>query len=124
MGLFSQAPEKPIPVAEALPSPHADDHAMIWDLKVAGRVYLGNDGGVYRSDVNGSRDQWTVAVSQPFTQFYRVDVSEQDTTRIVGGAQDNGANRSYRGTSWNTYITGDGEEALIDPARSEQCLRV
>jgi photosystem II stability/assembly factor-like uncharacterized protein len=43
-----------------------------------------------------------------------VDVSEQDQTRIVGGAQDNGANRSYPG-SWNTYVGGDGEEALIDP---------
>src|SRR6266702_3750668 len=97
-------------------SPHADDHAMIWDLKVPGRVYLGNDGGTYRSDVNGSHDQWTFAVSQPFTQFYSVDVSEQDTTRVVGGAQDNGVNRSYGGANWNTYIGGDGEEALIDPA--------
>jgi photosystem II stability/assembly factor-like uncharacterized protein len=97
-------------------SPHADDHAMIWDLKVPGRVYLGNDGGTYRSDVNGSNDRWTFAVSQPFTQFYSVDVSEQDTTRIVGGAQDNGVNRSYGGASWNTYIGGDGLEALIDPS--------
>ncbi|HXA09720.1 MAG TPA: hypothetical protein VNW28_07035 [Chthoniobacterales bacterium] len=97
-------------------SPHADDHAMVWDLKVPGRVYLGNDGGTYRSDVNGSNDQWTFAVSQPFTQFYSVDVSEQDSTRLVGGAQDNGVNRSYDGTPWNTYIGGDGEEALIDPS--------
>src|SRR5262249_15148488 len=97
-------------------SPHADDHAMIWDPKVPGRVFLGNDGGTYRSDVNGSHDQWTFAVSQPFTQFYSVDVSEQDTTRVVGGAQDKGVNRSYGGASWNTYIGGDGEEALIDPA--------
>jgi len=96
-------------------SPHADDHAMAWDLKVPGRVYLGNDGGTYRSDVNGSNDQWTAAISQPFTQFYSVDVSEQDSRRLVGGAQDNGANRSYGGTGWNTYVGGDGEEALIDP---------
>ena len=96
-------------------SPHADDHAMAWDLKVPNRVYLGNDGGVYRSDVNGSNDLWTAAISQPFTQFYSVDVSEQDSSRLVGGAQDNGANRSYGGTGWNTYIGGDGEETLIDP---------
>ena len=96
-------------------SPHADDHAMAWDLKVPGRVYLGNDGGTYRSDVNGSNDQWTSAVSQPFTQFYTVDVSEQDDSRLVGGAQDNGVNRSYGGTGWNTYVGGDGLEALIDP---------
>ena len=88
---------------------------MAWDLKVSGRVYLGNDGGTYRSDVNGSNDQWTAAVSQPFTQFYSVDVSEQDSSRLVGGAQDNGVNRSYGGTGWNTYVGGDGLEALIDP---------
>ena len=96
-------------------SPHADDHAMAWDLKVSGRIYLGNDGGTYRSDVNGSNDQWTAAVNQPFTQFYSVDVSEQDSSRLVGGAQDNGVNRSYGGTGWNTYVGGDGLEALIDP---------
>ena len=66
-------------------------------------------------DVNGSNDQWTHAVSQPFTQFYSVDVSEQDDSRLVGGAQDNGVNRSYGGTGWNTYVGGDGLEALIDP---------
>jgi hypothetical protein len=97
-------------------SPHPDDHAMAWDPKVANRVYLGNDGGVYRSDVNGSNDQWTFAVSQPYTQFYSVDVSEQDNRRLVGGAQDNGVNRSYPGNGWNAYIGGDGLEALIDPA--------
>lgn len=99
-------------------SPHADDHAMAWDSKVPNRVYLGNDGGVYRSDVNGSNDQWTFAVSQPFTQFYSVDVSEQDSSRLVGGAQDNGVNRSYPG-NWNAYIGGDGLEALIDPANQD-----
>ncbi len=100
--------------------PHADDHAMAWDLKVPNRVYLGNDGGVYRSDVNGSNDQWIFAVSQPFTQFYSVDVSEQDSSRLVGGAQDNGVNRSYGGgTGWNTYVGGDGLEALIDPVSQD-----
>jgi hypothetical protein len=97
-------------------SPHADDHAMAWDLNVPNRVYLGCDGGVYRSDVNGSNDQWTFAVSQPYTQFYSVDVSEQDRTRVVGGAQDNGCNRSYGGgPGWNQFVFGDGEETLIDP---------
>ena len=97
-------------------SPHADHHAMAWDLTVPGRVYLGNDGGIYRSDVNGSNNQWTKAVSQPFNQFYSVDVSEQDASRIVGGAQDNGVLRSYGPTSWNMYVGGDGLEALIDPS--------
>ena len=97
-------------------SPHADHHALVWDLKVPGRVYLGNDGGVYRSDNNAANDQWTKAVSEPFTQFYSVDVSEQDASRLVGGAQDNGVNRSYNGVSWNSYVFGDGLAALINPA--------
>jgi photosystem II stability/assembly factor-like uncharacterized protein len=100
-------------------TPHADHHAMAWDMKVPNRVYLGNDGGVYRSDVNGSNDQWTQAIYQPFTQFYSVDVSEQDGSRLVGGAQDNGVNRSYGGTRWNRYVEGDGLAALINPVNQD-----
>ena len=47
-----------------------------------------------------------------------MDVSEQDDTRIVGGAQDNGANRSWPG-NWNQYVGGDGEETLIDPTNQD-----
>ena len=100
-------------------SPHPDHHAMVWDSKVSRRVYLGNDGGVYRSDTNGSNDRWTPGVSQPYTQFYSVDVSEQDDRRLVGGAQDNGANRSYPGNGWNSYVGGDGEETLINPLNQD-----
>ncbi len=97
-------------------NPHADHHAMAWDLKVPNRVYLGTDGGTYRSDINGTNDQWTKAVYEPFTQFYSVDVSEQDSARVVGGTQDNGVNRSFDGTPWNRYVGGDGLAALINPA--------
>ncbi len=92
---------------------HADQHAMAWDPKQTGRVYLGNDGGEYHSDTNGNSGGWTHATYEPFTQFYSVDVSEQDHTRVVGGAQDNGTLRSW--ANWGDYTGGDGEEALIDP---------
>ena len=91
---------------------HADQHAMAWDPRDGGRVYLGNDGGVYRSEANGA-PPWTKGTYQPFTQFYSVDVSQQDSSRMVGGAQDNGALRSYP-NAWNAYGGGDGEEALIN----------
>ena len=92
-------------------SVHADQHAMAWDSKVPDRVYLGNDGGFYRSDSNGGT--WTKATYEPYTQFYGVDVSELDPTRVVGGAQDNGSLRSYP-TQWNSHGGGDGEENLIN----------
>ncbi len=96
-------------------SVHADQHAMAWDPTTPGRIYLGNDGGLYRNDTGGS-GTWVHAVREPWNQFYSVDVSEQDASRMVGGAQDNSVLRSYGGTGWNSIVGGDGEEALIDPA--------
>jgi sortilin (neurotensin receptor 3) len=94
-------------------SVHADQHGMAWSTVQAGLVYLGNDGGVYRSTSNGTGG-WVHAQVEPFTQFYSVDVSEQDQSRVIGGAQDNSVLRSWPG-NWNAVIGGDGEEALIDP---------
>jgi len=94
---------------------HPDQHAMAWDAKAPGRVYLGNDGGVYRSQTN-AQPPWTFGSVQPFTQFYTLDVGEQDPTRIVGGAQDNGCARSYTTSNpdlWNVWACADGLEALI-----------
>ena len=65
----------------------------------------------------------------PWTQFYSVAVSQQDRTRIIGGAQDNGSLRSYglpnddpfgcatwiNCGDWNNYNGGDGEQNLINP---------
>lgn len=101
------------------PLVHADQHAMAWDPKVPGRVYLGNDGGFYRSDTGGAAGTYTKATYEPYTQFYTVDVSEQDPTRIVGGAQDNGSLRSYP-TDWNSHGGGDGEENLINPVEQNR----
>ncbi|HEY3191057.1 MAG TPA: hypothetical protein VGJ70_26425, partial [Solirubrobacteraceae bacterium] len=100
---------------------HADQHAMAWDPKRAGRVYLGNDGGVYRSDNNGR--SWTFAKSMPFSQPYSVDVSEQDPSRITTGLQDNGSNRSWGGKpgQWTSYYGGDGQRTLINP-RNQQIV--
>jgi photosystem II stability/assembly factor-like uncharacterized protein len=92
---------------------HADQHAMAWDPKVPGRVYLGNDGGFYRSNAGGASGTYTKATYEPYTQFYGVDVSEQDPSRVVGGSQDNGSLRSYPG-QWNSHGGGDGEENIIN----------
>jgi len=46
---------------------HADQHALQWDPSVPERVYLGNDGGLYRSDANGANMKWTKAAYEPYT---------------------------------------------------------
>ncbi|MGH2750154.1 MAG: WD40/YVTN/BNR-like repeat-containing protein [Actinomycetota bacterium] len=94
------------------PDVHVDQHAMAWDSKVDDRIYLGNDGGTYRSDDNGLT--WVKATYEPYTQFYTIDVSEQDPTRIAGGTQDNGSLRTWNGERWNSHYGGDGLENAIN----------
>lgn len=101
---------------------HADQHAMAWDPSVEGRVYLGNDGGMWRSDANGAGGSWVPAAVQGWTQHYSVDVSEQNPNHIVSGFQDNGCNRNYGGGNvgnpmiWHQFsLCGDGLQTLINP---------
>jgi hypothetical protein len=98
---------------------HADQHAMAWDPKVADRVYLGNDGGAYRSDDNGKT--WEHGEYMPWNQLFSIDVSQQRPDRITGGLQDNGGNRSWDNddatspAGWNDITGGDGTELRINP---------
>jgi hypothetical protein len=98
---------------------HADQHGMVWDPKVADRVYLGNDGGLYRSDDNGKT--WEHGTYMPWNQLFSIDVSQQDPSHIVGGLQDNGGNRSWdpdgdaNADGWNDITGGDGTEMRINP---------
>ncbi|MEA2497853.1 MAG: hypothetical protein QOH26_258 [Actinomycetota bacterium] len=96
---------------------HADHHAMAWDPHKPGRVYNGNDGGVYRSEENGADGSWIHGKSQPWSQFFVIDVSAQDPSRINGGLQDQGSVRSWGGdgSGWNQYNGGDGVENAINP---------
>lgn len=105
---------------------HVDQHAMAWDPHKKGRVYAGNDGGVYRSDKDAENGTWIHARFQPWMQFFTIDVSEQDPTRINGGLQDNGSVRSWGGEDWNSYYGGDGVKNAINPKDQENvfaCLQ-
>jgi hypothetical protein len=100
---------------------HVDQHALAFDPRVSGRVFLGNDGGVYRSTANGSLTAgWTKATSLPINQFYTVAVSRQDLNRVSGGTQDNGSLRNWSGTPWNSIGGGDGTTNLIDPTNQNR----
>lgn len=94
---------------------HVDQHAMVWDPHKKNRVYVGNDGGVYRSDENGEAGSWIFGKYQPWSQFFTIDVSEQDPKRINGGLQDQGSVRSWGGKNWNQYNGGDGVKNAINP---------
>jgi photosystem II stability/assembly factor-like uncharacterized protein len=95
---------------------HADQHAMAWDPHTEDRVYVGNDGGLYWSVQNGNViGEWDRATVQPYMQFYAIDASVQDVTRVSGGTQDNGSLRSWGALDWNLYRGGDGMMNRINP---------
>src|SRR6266536_1326875 len=101
---------------------HADQHAMQWDPNSAHRVYVGNDGGIYRSESDGSTGSWVHATYEPFNQSYHLAVAADDPSRLATGLQDNGSVRTWTATAppsdltqWNAYGGGDGHDVLIDP---------
>jgi photosystem II stability/assembly factor-like uncharacterized protein len=89
------------------------------------RVFLGNDGGTYRSENNGVPGSWVKSNNQPWNQAYHLDVSPFDSQRMIIGLQDNGSNKSWTPANpspadpmlkdWNSAGGGDGHYVVIDP---------
>jgi len=69
---------------------HSDQHEMQWDSE--GRLWLGNDGGVFFSDDNGNSFH-EADRNYNVTQFYKIGASAHGD--VIGGAQDNGTQANY-----------------------------
>jgi photosystem II stability/assembly factor-like uncharacterized protein len=107
-------------------APHADQHGLEWDPFTPGKVFLTNDGGFYWSTENGAaRGLWAKTAHLPLTQFYAMDVSVQDGTRVNGGSQDNGSLKSWNADNqvtgeWFNFRGGDGMMNRIDPTNDRK----
>ena len=105
---------------------HADQHGFEFDPFTAGKVLLGNDGGLYRSTENGAaRGLWLKTPHLPTTQFYAMDVSVQDGSRVNAGSQDNGSLKSWDSENnvtgdWFNFRGGDGMMNRIDPTNDRK----
>jgi photosystem II stability/assembly factor-like uncharacterized protein len=100
---------------ETLDGLHADQHVVMFDPDVPDRVYVGNDGGLFVSEEDDA--DFTQSDDQPWSQYAGLDVSEQDSSRVAGGLQDNGTQATWTapGDDWSSIFGGDGQRALIDP---------
>jgi photosystem II stability/assembly factor-like uncharacterized protein len=90
---------------------HPDQHILAYDA--AGRLWVGNDGGVWYSADHGTT--WVNCNTDlEITQFYFVGVHPSDQDRLLGGTQDNGT-LQYSGTvGWPQWEAGDGGATLYD----------
>lgn len=90
---------------------HADQHCLY--MPNSARLYSGNDGGVDISTNNGST--WSyIGSGIECTQFYRLGISQNDTSLVICGAQDNSMFLKDGSDFSVTSMTGDGFEGLID----------
>ncbi len=107
---------------ENLGNMHADIHDMVFDINNSDIMYVGTDGGVYRSWNKGVTME--IVENLPLSQFYHISVDNEEPYNIYGGLQDNG---SWYGPSfaaggisakhWNAVGQGDGFRVLRHPTK-------
>lgn len=101
---------------------HADIHDMLFDINNSDRMYVGTDGGVYRTWDGGNTME--IVANLPLSQFYHISVDNEEPYNVYGGLQDNG---SWYGPSsspggveardWNVVGYGDGFRVLRHPTK-------
>lgn len=94
---------------------HVDYHKIVFAPSNSNYVYVGCDGGIYKSTNGGT--SWTSVNNLISTlQFYRLASHPTNESILLGGAQDNGVFRTTNkgSSSWSFVSTGDGMECFYD----------
>lgn len=100
-------------VSTGTPGIHSDQHAIAYHPTDATRVYVGNDGGVFYSSDGGvtythrNKDLATL-------QYYSIADHPVWDAVLLGGTQDNGAQRYLGHPAWEHSALGDGAFAAIN----------
>ncbi|MDT0607527.1 WD40/YVTN/BNR-like repeat-containing protein [Croceitalea rosinachiae] len=102
---------------------HSDIHDIVFSIKDSDVMYVGTDGGVYRSWDGGTNME--IVENLPLSQFYQISVDDAEPYNVYGGLQDNG---SWWGPSsspggveardWNSVGYGDGFRVLKHPTKN------
>ena len=95
---------------------HVDHHVLRYVPGSTSSVWVGNDGGVYRSDSDGGNFTWLDYNNGLQTyQFYDICVNNGPAPYyIMGGTQDNGTDRWTGTTNWSEGLGADGMVCNID----------
>lgn len=95
----------------SVPAVHADCHFLGFS-PVNGRLYNGNDGGIYYTTDGGT--QWTdCTVGMTIGQIYKLGQSRLDPLKTINGLQDNGTYTNLS-SGWVATGGGDGMECAFD----------
>lgn len=110
-----------LPLGSSPGLPHVDNHALAFVKLSTGkiRLYLGNDGGIWRTDdAEAASVQWTNLnnPSLTLTQFYpSISISPSTPDSVFGGTQDNGSQNYQGALAWqDNQQCGDGGSTAVD----------
>lgn len=100
---------------------HNDQHSFAVDPSNPNRVYVGNDGGIYRANytpgATASADTLTynlLSANLGITQFYTLATHPTNKDYIKGGTQDNATPHSFGDlANWGNPGAGDGAGCVI-----------
>jgi photosystem II stability/assembly factor-like uncharacterized protein len=99
---------------------HPDQHAVAFSPADANVVYVGNDGGIYRSTDAGISWQ-SLNKGLSITEFEFLMQHPQFETWLVGGLQDNGTVRYEGEEVWFHVADGDGGDCGINTSSPYTC---
>jgi Sec-independent protein translocase protein TatA len=94
-----------LPGAQLFYYVHPDIHEIKYNT-VNGYLYVGTDGGLYRSNTNGPL--WEDLTHMQATTFYHMSSAAYDANKIGGGTQDNGVKFKKDAGDFTHVIGGDG----------------
>ncbi|MDP4236160.1 MAG: FlgD immunoglobulin-like domain containing protein [Bacteroidota bacterium] len=96
---------------------HVDHQSIALDPTNTRKVYIGTDGGVYRSTDAGQT--WSYRSNGMMTmRFYHIALDNNDFLKTYGGAQDQGIWRTITGQSPTQVLGGDGFQPIVTPTNS------
>lgn len=97
---------------------HPDHHALAFDPLNPERLFVGNDGGMYRSENAGGAYR-RISTELAITQFYAMAIDQTKANVTYGGTQDNGTISNEASDYWGggpgIVGGGDGFYVVIDP---------
>jgi hypothetical protein len=92
---------------------HPDQHAVAFEPGRPDTVYVGNDGGLFRSDNRGIN--WQHCNNGLVISEFEYLAQDLGTSRlIIGGTQDNGTERWTGSSTWEHIADGDGGDCGIN----------
>lgn len=96
---------------------HVDHQSIALDPTNTRKVYIGTDGGVYRSVDAGQN--WSYRSTGFMTmRFYHIGLDRGDFLKTYAGAQDQGIWKNVSGQGSSQILGGDGFQPIVDPGNS------